>query len=42
MFQGSVYCFATLEEALLDVDMVIEAIAEELEAKQSLMESELK
>jgi 3-hydroxyacyl-CoA dehydrogenase len=38
--QGGVYCFGRLEDAVVpEVDLVIEAIAEDLQAKQKLMDS---
>lgn len=37
--QGNVYCFSKLDEATLNADLVIEAIEENLEAKQGLFDS---
>ena len=39
MIQGDVFCFTKLEEALIDVNFVIEAVHEDLEDKKSLLES---
>ena len=39
MIQGDVFCFTKLEEALIEVNFVIEAVHEDLEDKKSLLES---
>ena len=39
MIQGDVFCFTKLEEALTEVNFVIEAVHEDLEDKKSLLES---
>ena len=39
LIQGDVFCFTKLEEALMEVNFVIEAVHEDLEDKKSLLES---
>ena len=39
IIQGDVFCFTKLEEALIEVNFVIEAVHEDLEDKKSLLES---
>ena len=39
LIQGDVFCFTKLEEALIEVNFVIEAVHEDLEDKKSLLES---
>ncbi len=40
--KGEVSCFSKLEDALLNADFVIEAIEEDIKAKQELFKSQLK